>query len=91
MLQALSTCAINRETTGAAVVAWVFMGIFAVLIIGDAVATGFALAHAVSRDAEALKKNAGLRAAAEAQLNRPPPVLGEVGRAHTTFAAQYSF
>ena len=65
MLQALSTCAINHETTGAAVVAWVFMGIFAVLIVGDAVATAFALAHAVNRDAEALKKNAGLRVAAE--------------------------
>jgi hypothetical protein len=89
MLQALSTCAINHETTGAAVVAWVFMGIFAVLIIGDAVATGFALAHAVNRDAEALKKNAGLRAAVEAQLQRSPKTLREVGRSNTM--AQYRF
>jgi hypothetical protein len=89
MLQALSTCAINHETTGAAVVAWVFMGIFAVLIIGDAVATGFALAHAVNRDAEALKKNAGLRAAVEAQLQRSPKTLREVGRSNTI--AQYRF
>lgn len=56
MLQALSTCAINHETTGAAVVAWVFMGIFATLIVGDAVATGFALAHAINRDAKAIKQ-----------------------------------
>lgn len=83
MLQALSTCAINHETTGAAVVAWVFMGIFAALIVGDAIATGFALAHAVDRDAEALKQNAGLRAAAEAQLEKPPPMLGVVGRSQT--------
>lgn len=89
MLQALSTCAINHETTGAAVVAWVFMGIFAVLIIGDAVATGFALAHAVNRDAEALKKNAGLRAAVEAQLQKSPKTLREVGRSNTM--AQYRF
>ena len=73
MLQALSTCAINHETTGAAVVAWVFMGIFAALIVGDAIATGFALAHAVDRDAEALKQNLGNRVSSSGGGRDAPP------------------
>ncbi len=88
MLQALSTCAINHETTGAAVVAWVFMAIFAVLIVGDAIATAFALAHAVNRDAETLKKSAGVRAAVEARLAEAPAPPVALKRSNTV-SAQY--
>jgi hypothetical protein len=85
MLQALSTCAINHETTGAAVVAWVFMGIFAALIVGDAVATGFALAHAINRDAKVLKQTVQQ---GEALAQKP---AARTAQRRTVTSAHYGF
>lgn len=74
MLQVLPTCDLNDETTGAAVVAWIFMSIFTILIIGDAVATAFALAHAVGRDAAAIQRLKELESRATASKPKAPSI-----------------
>lgn len=47
MLQILTDCPDDRPHTGAPVAAIVFLAIFSLLILGDAVATAFALSNAV--------------------------------------------
>jgi len=50
MLQVLATRDTSHDQTGAAVVAIVFLSVFVVLILGDAVLTAFALNKALTKD-----------------------------------------
>ena len=41
------TCDVDYDVTGATTTAWVFLGVFVALIVGDGVLTGFALFRAI--------------------------------------------
>jgi len=46
------TCNVDYDITGATTTAWVFLGVFVVLIFGDGLLTGFALRRAIYPDAK---------------------------------------
>ena len=48
-MQVLNECSANGDFSGAAIVATIFLSVFALLIIGDAVLTAYALFTTLSR------------------------------------------
>ncbi len=46
------SCDANYDVTGATTTAWVFLGVFVALIIGDGLLTGVALRRAIAPDSK---------------------------------------
>jgi len=46
------SCDANYDVTGATTTAWVFLGVFVALIVGDGLLTGVALRRAIAPDSK---------------------------------------